>query len=376
VNDPPVANPDSASVTAGLSVTIAVLTNDTDPNANTLTVTSVTPGAHGTTSIVNNGTAVQFSAAVGFSGADSFDYTVSDGAGGSATGSVSVTIAASPQNNAAPVARNDSATMAEDTPLTVDVLGNDSDADNDPLTISSVTQGTNGTIAIVAGGVRYTPRANFNGADSFSYTITDGRGGTASATVSINVTPVNDPPVAVNDFATIIDPALPAQVAVLSNDTDVDGNLLTVIAVGSPVPATAGTVTFTGNAVTFTATPLFSGNVTIPYTISDGSLISSATITITVVAQPSGQITVTRAEFRAGTPEWRVDGTGTLPGDFITIHLGSNLTGPVLATVSVDATGAWTFRQRPATVQRGTFTTISVESSGGGKVLAFPISIR
>src|SRR5947209_4904214 len=83
-----------------------------------------------------------------------------------------------------PVANNDAATIDEDTSATVSVLANDSDVDGDSLTVTSVTQGAHGSVVANADGtVSYTPAANFNGTDQFTYTISDGQGGTASATV-------------------------------------------------------------------------------------------------------------------------------------------------------------------------------------------------
>jgi|GEM_PF-265352 len=189
VNDAPVANNDTATTAEDTAVTVSVLTNDSDLDGDTLTVSAVTQGASGSVAIVAGG--VQYTPNANFSGADSFTYTVSDGNGGTATATVNVTV--TPVNDA-PMANNDTATTTEDTAVTVNVLANDSDVDGDTLTVSAVTQGASGSVAIVAGGVQYTPNANFNGADSFTYTVSDGNGGTTTATVNVTVTPVNDGP--------------------------------------------------------------------------------------------------------------------------------------------------------------------------------------
>ena len=120
-------------------------------------------------------------------------------------------------------------TTAEDTPVPVNVLANDSDADGDPLTVSAVTPGAHGGVAVVGGGiVIYSPDPDYHGADAFTYTIDDGHGGTDTATVSVTVTPVNDPPVAHNDaYSTPSDlPLAIAAPGVLANDTDADGDAL------------------------------------------------------------------------------------------------------------------------------------------------------
>src|SRR5206468_2839430 len=133
-----------------------------------------------------------------------------------------------------PDAVNDIATVAEDSgPVTLDVLANDTDVDGDALVVTSVTQGTHGVAAVTAGGmaVSYTPNANYNGSDSFTYSIADGNGGSDTATVAVTVTAVNDAPVAVNNaYSTNEDAALTvAAPGVLGNDTDPDGNSLTAV---------------------------------------------------------------------------------------------------------------------------------------------------
>ncbi|HBE70599.1 MAG TPA: hypothetical protein DDW52_20835, partial [Planctomycetaceae bacterium] len=105
--------------------------------------------------------------------------------------------------NAAPIAVNDSGATAEDQAVTVDVLANDSDPEGDALSIASVTQPGSGSAAIVGGNVEYSPAANFHGSDSFTYTIVDTAGNTATATVSVTVAPVNDAPVAADDSYTL-----------------------------------------------------------------------------------------------------------------------------------------------------------------------------
>src|SRR5205085_162064 len=127
-------------------------------------------------------------------------YTISDGHGGTATASVALTITA---ENDPPAAVNDAATTAEDTAVSIAVLTNDSDAGGDTLTVSVATAPAHGTAAVNAdGSVTYTPAANYNGADSFTYTIADGHGATATATVGLTITAENDAPVATNDTTT------------------------------------------------------------------------------------------------------------------------------------------------------------------------------
>ncbi|MDV7007610.1 Ig-like domain-containing protein, partial [Dickeya solani] len=243
INTPPVANPDSATTPEDTSVTVNVLANDTDADGNTLTVTSASAG-HGTVVINANGT-LTYTPAANYNGSDTITYKISDGLGASATGTVTVTI--TPVNDA-PVAVNDTATTAEDTPVTVNVLANDSDVDGDTLTVTAASAG-HGTVVINANGtLTYTPAANYNGSDTISYTVSDGQGGTSTAIVAVTVTPVNDAPVAANDTATTLEDT-PVTVNVLANDSDVDGDSLTVTAAtaghGTVVINANGTLTYT-----------------------------------------------------------------------------------------------------------------------------------
>src|SRR5262249_12697385 len=145
------------------------------------------------------GSNVTFTPNAGFVGTTTFTYTISDGNGGTATATVTVTVT---DENDPPDARDDSFTVAEDSgATTLDVLANDTFAPDvgETLTLTAVTQPASGTVTFTATGVTFTPAPNFNGVVTFSYTISDGRGGTDTATVTVNVTPVNVPPDAVDD---------------------------------------------------------------------------------------------------------------------------------------------------------------------------------
>ena len=156
------------------------------------------------------------------------------------TGTVNVTVTA---GNDAPVAVSDAATTAEDTSVGIAVLANDTDLDGDILSVTGVGAATHGSTAVNADGtIAYTPAPSFNGSDAFVYTVGDGQGGSATAAVSVTVAPVNDAPVAVNDAATTAEET-PVSIEVLANDTDVDGDTLTLASVGTPVVTTvSGTI--------------------------------------------------------------------------------------------------------------------------------------
>ena len=191
VNDAPVAVDDSASTNEDTPVTVSVLDNDSDLDGDALTVVSTTTPSNGTVVINNNGT-ITYTPNENFSGSDSFEYTISDGNGGTDTATVTITVNAV---NDAPVAVDDVATTDEDNAVTISVLDNDSDVDGNGLTVTSTTTPSNGTVVINSDGtVTYTPNADYNGTDSFEYTISDGNGGTDTAVVTITINPVNDAP--------------------------------------------------------------------------------------------------------------------------------------------------------------------------------------
>ena len=169
--------------------------------------------------------------------------------------------------NTAPVAVDDTVTVAKDTALTIDVLANDSDADGDSLSVGSVTQGANGSVAIVGTQVSYTPATGFTGPDNFTYTAIDGNGGSDSATVFVTVEAVNRDPVAVDDFSTTIENA-PVTIPVLANDSDPDGDTLSI---DSVTQGFDGSVVIVGNEVRYTPDPDFTGIDDFEYTVVDGN---------------------------------------------------------------------------------------------------------
>src|SRR6185436_7892714 len=210
-NDPPVALNDSTNTVENVAVTIKALVNDSDVDGDTLTITTVNP-TNGTASIA--GTNVLFTPAASFVGTATIGYSISDGNGGSASALITVTVSTA---NDPPIARNDFTNTVQDVSVTIPALVNDSDADGDTLTITSVSP-TNGTASISGTNVVFTPATNFVGTATIGYTITDG-GGTASALITVTVTGVNDPPIARNDFTnTVEDVAVTIQPLV--NDSD------------------------------------------------------------------------------------------------------------------------------------------------------------
>jgi len=183
VNDAPVAHDDTATTDEDTPVDIPVLANDYDVDSTTMIVSISTAPTHGTTTVNTDGS-IRYVPAADYNGVDSFQYKLSDGF---LEAFATVTITVKPVNDP-PIARDDAATTNENTPVTVNVLANDSDVDGDPLSIIAVSTPTNGSVVVNADGtVTYTPNPDFNGVDSFTYTITDGKGATATATVKVTV---------------------------------------------------------------------------------------------------------------------------------------------------------------------------------------------
>ena len=159
-----------------------LLENDSDVDLDSLSVDSFTQPENGTLTFEDG--VFTFTPNENWNGETSFDYTIVDGQGGSATGSTTLEIAAV---NDGPEASADSADTGYREAVTIDVLDNDSDLDGDSLSIGAVSGLSNGTVQIVDGKIVYTPNDEFSGQETFSYTVTDGNGGSQTATVTVDV---------------------------------------------------------------------------------------------------------------------------------------------------------------------------------------------
>ena len=185
-NRPPIAIADSATVVEDQPVEVEVMANDSDPDGDSLSVYSYGQGAHGHVRLSGPGRLV-YEPYPNFNGKDSFSYTIDDGRFGRTATQVSVTIVPVPD---APTARDDSVTLLAGSAAQVMPLLNDQDVDGDSISISFFSQPTNGTVsAIGSGQLQYAPKSGFIGPDEFQYSITDGTGRFASASVVIDVRP-------------------------------------------------------------------------------------------------------------------------------------------------------------------------------------------
>ena len=304
VNDAPVTTPDtySTSEDTPLSVTLftgGVLQNDRDPDGNSITALNYTNPSNGT---LTTGPAGDFTYTpnLNFNGADSFTYRASDGSASSAPETVTITVRAV---NDDPVVHDDSYSVPEDgvlkVPASLGLLRNDSDPDGDRLQVDQANQNFTPELArhgkVTAlnpdGSFIYVPDANFNGADKFQYVLTDGTSHIGYGTVRIQVTAVNDAPVANDDLYTVAEDGVldvsskAAQGNLLSNDSDADNNTLFISLVSGP---TSGALHLNGKHGDFQYRPdaNFNGTDQFVYKISDGKLFSgNATVTIKVHAE-------------------------------------------------------------------------------------------
>ncbi|RZJ13860.1 MAG: tandem-95 repeat protein, partial [Haliea sp.] len=233
VNDAPVVLGEVAAVanedTALTFSPAALLSNDSDVDnlPSELSISAVGNATHGSVTLAADGS-VTFTPELNHTGAASFTYTVSDGAGGLSEATVALEFASV---NDAPSLANDTVAAVEDTPIlisTASLLANDADVDtpHGQLAVTGVGNASHGTVVLEAGGnVRFTPDADFNGAAGFSYTVSDGAGGVSTATAQVQVGDVNDAPVALADplAPQLEDTHLVIMAsALLANDTDVD----------------------------------------------------------------------------------------------------------------------------------------------------------
>ena len=391
--------------------------------AATAEVTVTTTG--GGTVVINPDGTYEYTPAVGFTGEDTFDYSVTDTFGKTDTATVSIEVRDlnGPGGNTPPIATDDSFTLFTDVPLSASVMSNDTDPDGDVITIAQLANNAAGipatavqTITTAAGGTvslntdgtfTYVPPTGFMGEDTFDYTIVDPSGATDDAVVTLNVIAdpdpnTNDEPYAGDDLAS----AIAGQVAtanLLANDTDPNGDTLTITRVDGIDPA-AGPIllfdVFTGAAqgsvevdpvtgvATFTPAPGFTGTVQLPYTIDDGNGgTDTATMTFLIIdpapvaeddinateanTSVSGNVLTNDSdENPADTLSVADPATGTAAASAVTI----NTTGGGIVVINADGTYEYT----PATDFTGedTFDYTVIDTFGKTDTATVSIEVR
>ncbi|WP_367066640.1 tandem-95 repeat protein [Oryzisolibacter sp. LB2S] len=347
-----------------------------DPDGNTLSYTTGTPPSHGTVVVNPDGT-YTYTPDPDYHGPDSFTVTVDDGQGGTTTSTV--TIEVTPVND--PVqAQDDNLTTTEDTPLVLDLLGNDSAPDGG-LHVTSIngtaltpgvaqdivitddgtpTGNVIGRLEIAAGGtMTFVPAPNYNGPVHFDYEVADADGDTASASVDITVTPVNDAPTVPDYSATTPEDTTISGTVVGS---DVDGDSLTYTA---GTPPSHGTVVVNPDG-TYTYTPNADWNGTDSFTvIVDDGQGGTTTSTVTIEVTPVNDAP-TVPNYSATTPEdTPISGTvvgSDVDGDTLTYTAG---TPPSHGTVVVNPDGTYTYTPDVNYHGPDSFTVIVDDGQGG-----------
>ena len=293
VNDNPVAGNQTVTTPEDTALSITLTATDVDLDPLTFTVTG--NPTHGT--LTGTGANLTYTPAANYNGPDVITFSVSDGNGGTSTGTININV--TPVNDP-PVAINQNLTTLEDTALPIVLTG--TDVDGNTLTFSISGGPAHGTITGSGATRTYTPAANYNGPDVITFTVNDGNGGTATGTININVTPVNDAPVAVNDNYSVNEDTtltVTAALGVLGNDTDVDNVSLNAALVVAP---THGTVTLNPNgSFSYVPDANYNGPDSFTYVANDGSLNSNiATVNINVISvndnPVAGNQTVTTLE--------------------------------------------------------------------------------
>jgi VCBS repeat-containing protein len=375
VNHDPVARQDAVEIDEDTTIDIDVLANDSDEDGDAITAAVLTQPAHGTATLNASGT-IHYAPARDFNGPDSFTYRVTDALGAGATGLVRISVR--PVNDA-PVAKDDAFTTDEDTPLTASLVTNDTDVDGDALTGVLVALPTHGGVVLgAAGAFTYTPAADFNGDDAFTYRASDGALTSDVATVRIHVNPVNDAPVAVADTGSLDeDTTLTAPPpGVLGNDTDVDGDALHVVLASGTSHGTL--VLMPNGGYTYTPSANYNGSDAFSYRASDGAL-DSGTVTMTLTIRPVNDPPVAAADAYDATEDTAlvVAARGLLAndsdvdGDTLRAELA---VAPAHGSVTVQPDGGFSYT--PAANFNGTDTFTYVARDAESASAATMVTIR
>ncbi len=278
-NNAPIANDDSASTVQNTQIAVDVLDNDSDADNDNLTITIIDPPVNGQVVVSANNTI--YTPNTDFIGSDTLTYKISDGNGGTDTAKVTITVTQAPNN--APDAVEDVAAVDFDKTVLVDVLANDTDPDGDTLSVQSIVQPSVGTAVLNNDGtILVDPDGNI-GSISVLYTVTDGRGGTDSATLTIASTDPNDGNDAYPDITNevVTTPKnTPIFIDVLANDSDADGDVLVLDQVDQ---GENGTTSKVNGGVLYTPNPGFTGTDIFYYGVHDGhGHNGSGNVTITI----------------------------------------------------------------------------------------------
>ena len=326
VNDPPDAQDDNAAGIWGDDIDIDILANDTDPDGaiDDTSVTIDTNPSDGTVTVNPDGS-VTYVADDGFVGTDTFTYTVCDDGTPTECDTASVDVIVSA--NQGPDAVDDGATVDEDDTVTIDVLVNDSDPEGGPLTVTSAGPAGNGTVSVNPDGtIDYTPDPDWNGTDTFTYTVCDEAGNCSTATVTVTVNSINDGPIARNDGGTVR-AGRGITIGVLGNDEDTDDALDVGSVIVTSAPTHGGVTVRPDGTVRFVADAGYDGADSFTYEVCDtGAPVECDTATVS--------LDITQRNRRPVA----VNDTATTPEDTaVTIGVRGNDTDPDGDSLSIES---------------------------------------
>ena len=375
-NIPPVATDDPYSVDSGATLASNVLSNDIDVAGDTLSASLLTDVTNGTLTLNSDGSFSYISDS-GFTGSDSFEYQVSDSNGGTDQGVVTITVNAA-GSNTPPVASNHTYTVSVSNMLSGNLSAFVTDADGDTLTFTKVTDPTKGVLVLNSDGTfTYTPNSGASGQDGFEFQVSDGSA-TANATITINIsaTDVNNAPTAANDSATTAEDVAHNGASVLANDSDPDGDDLTVETTPVSGPANGTLQINADGTYVYTPTADFNGTDSFVYRVCDNgspaSECAEATVTITVTPVNDAPLAADDSFVFAQNSKDNV--LNVLANDSIGPDTGETLSISAVGTPDKGGTAAidgTTIKYSPATDFVGTETfTYTISDGNGGEATA------
>ncbi len=366
VNDLPVAGDQNLSTAEDTALTGTLTASDAD--GDTLTYSQAIAPGHGSLTITAGTGAFTYTPAANYHGPDSFTFTVNDGHGGTDTGVISITVTSV---NDLPVAGDQSLTTNEDTVLNGTLTA--SDVDGDTLTYTQLAAPSHGTLNITGstGAFTYTPAANYHGLDSFTFTVSDGHGGTDTGQINITVTSVNDLPVA-GDQTLTTNEDTPLNGTLTA--TDADGDTLTYAQSIAPLHGTLNITASTG-AFTYTPAANYHGPDSFTFSVNDGHG-GSDTGLISITVASVNDLPVAGDQNLSTAEDTALNGTLTATDVESTVFTFVQATCPAHGTLNITpATGAFTYT--PAANYHGpdSFTFTVTDGDGGSDVGAVTIMV-
>jgi large repetitive protein len=357
-NNTPIANRDDVATTQNTLIPIGVLGNDSDSDgslvADSVRVTR-TP-VNGTFTVRNSTDgAILYTPNAGFIGKDTLIYRVCDNGTPVLCDTALVVITVNPTPNVPPLANRDNFTFPEDTTgVILTVLTNDTDSDgtlvSNTVTVTKIP--SNGTATPnINGTITYAPFANFNGKDTLIYRVCDNGGLCDTALVVFNVTAVNDAPIANRDNFTVPEDTTGVILTVLTNDTDIDGTLVSNTVTVTKTPTNGTATPNADGTITYNPNPNFNGKDTLIYRVCDnGGLCDTALVVFTVSSVNDAPI-ATRDNFTVPEDTTGViltvltndtDIDGTLVSNTVTVTKT-----PTNGTATPNADGTITYNPNP-----------------------------